>query len=89
MGMILSLLDKDYCNFHKILYFTIFYISIPHPIDSFVRGVRPGHQTGFDIDDSDLLEMESCQGVVVASTIYGIDLSVHSLLHFHLVSSGL
>ncbi|XP_004234118.1 probable hexosyltransferase MUCI70 [Solanum lycopersicum] len=37
----------------------------------FVRGVRPGHQTGFDIDDSDLLEMESCQGVVVASAIFG------------------
>ncbi|KAH0704777.1 hypothetical protein KY285_019055 [Solanum tuberosum] len=37
----------------------------------FVRGIRPGHQTGFDIDDSDLLEMESCQGVVVASAIFG------------------
>ncbi|KAK4368371.1 hypothetical protein RND71_012163 [Anisodus tanguticus] len=34
-------------------------------------GIRPGHQTGFDIDDSDLLEMESCQGVVVASAIFG------------------
>ena len=66
-----------------------FKFSIPHPIDSFVRGVKPGHQTGFDIDDSDLLEMESCQGVVVASAIFGIDLSVNSLLHFHLVSGGL
>ncbi|XP_019068196.1 probable hexosyltransferase MUCI70 [Solanum lycopersicum] len=56
---------------------------------SFVRGIRPGDQTSFDIDDSNLLEMESCQGVVVASTIFSIDLSVHSLLHFHLVSSGL
>ncbi|PHT49431.1 hypothetical protein CQW23_09178 [Capsicum baccatum] len=37
----------------------------------FVRGIRPGHQTGFDIDDSDLLEMESCRGVVVASAIFG------------------
>ncbi|KAL0442756.1 UNVERIFIED_CONTAM: hypothetical protein Slati_1998300 [Sesamum latifolium] len=37
----------------------------------FVRGVKPGHQTGFDIDDSDLLEMETCQGVVVASAIFG------------------
>ncbi|OIT34111.1 PREDICTED: uncharacterized protein LOC109205137 isoform X1 [Nicotiana attenuata] len=37
----------------------------------FVRGIRPGHQTGFDIDDSDLLGMESCGGVVVASAIFG------------------
>ncbi|KAI3466677.1 hypothetical protein Pfo_023340 [Paulownia fortunei] len=37
----------------------------------FVRGVKPGHQTGFDIDDSDLLEMETCRGVVVASAIFG------------------
>ncbi|KAK4723671.1 hypothetical protein R3W88_026450 [Solanum pinnatisectum] len=37
----------------------------------FVKGIRPGHQTGFDIDDSDLHEMESCRGVVVASAIFG------------------
>lgn len=37
----------------------------------FVRGTQPGHQTGFDIDDSDLREMERCQGVVVASAIFG------------------
>ncbi|KAL3820476.1 hypothetical protein ACJIZ3_006381 [Penstemon smallii] len=37
----------------------------------FVRGVKPGHQTGFDIDDSDLLEMETCRGVIVASAIFG------------------
>lgn len=37
----------------------------------FVRGVKPGRQTGFDIDDSDLLEMENCRGVVVASAIFG------------------
>ncbi|KAL0305735.1 UNVERIFIED_CONTAM: hypothetical protein Sradi_5990800 [Sesamum radiatum] len=37
----------------------------------FVRGVKPGRQTGFDIDDADLLEMETCQGVVVASAIFG------------------
>ncbi|XP_059301455.1 probable hexosyltransferase MUCI70 [Lycium ferocissimum] len=37
----------------------------------FVRGIRPGHQTGFDIDDSDLHAMESCRGVVVASAIFG------------------
>ncbi|CAA0825285.1 Protein of unknown function (DUF616 [Striga hermonthica] len=37
----------------------------------FVKGVKPGRQTGFDIDDSDLLEMDSCKGVVVASAIFG------------------
>ncbi|PHU26498.1 hypothetical protein BC332_04830 [Capsicum chinense] len=37
----------------------------------FVRGARPGHQTGFDIDDSNFLAMESCRGVVVASAIFG------------------
>ncbi|KAK3010244.1 hypothetical protein RJ639_010816, partial [Escallonia herrerae] len=37
----------------------------------FVRGRKPGRQTGFDINDSDLLDMEQCQGVVVASAIFG------------------
>uniref|UniRef100_A0A5B7AR64 TOD1/MUCI70 glycosyltransferase-like domain-containing protein n=1 Tax=Davidia involucrata TaxID=16924 RepID=A0A5B7AR64_DAVIN len=37
----------------------------------FVRGIKPGRQTGFDIDDPDLLEMEQCRGVVVASAIFG------------------
>ncbi|XP_022845949.1 uncharacterized protein LOC111368754 [Olea europaea var. sylvestris] len=37
----------------------------------FVRGAKPGRQTGFDINDSDLIEMESCQGVVVTSAIFG------------------
>ncbi|XP_058201976.1 probable hexosyltransferase MUCI70 isoform X2 [Rhododendron vialii] len=37
----------------------------------FVRGIKPGRQTGFDIDDSDLLEMEQCRGIVVASAIFG------------------
>ncbi|GER25434.1 hypothetical protein STAS_01015 [Striga asiatica] len=37
----------------------------------FVKGVKPGRQTGFDIDDSDLLEMDSCKGVVVASAVFG------------------
>lgn len=38
----------------------------------FVRGTKPGYGAGFDIDDSDLLEMEQCHGVVVASAIFGI-----------------
>lgn len=37
----------------------------------FVKGKIPGHQTGFDIDDTDLLEMEQCNGIVVASAIFG------------------
>ncbi|XP_062096141.1 probable hexosyltransferase MUCI70 [Humulus lupulus] len=37
----------------------------------FVRGIKPGGNTGFDIDDTDLLAMEQCQGVVVASAIFG------------------
>ncbi|CDO99536.1 unnamed protein product [Coffea canephora] len=37
----------------------------------FVRGVKPGLGTGFDIDESDLHDMETCQGVVVASAIFG------------------
>lgn len=37
----------------------------------FVKGNRPGQQTGFDIDKVDLLEMEQCHGIVVASAIFG------------------
>ncbi|KAK4797900.1 hypothetical protein SAY86_030226 [Trapa natans] len=37
----------------------------------FVKGSRPGLGTGFDIDDSDLLEMEQCNGIIVASAIFG------------------
>ncbi|KAF9590030.1 hypothetical protein IFM89_030180 [Coptis chinensis] len=37
----------------------------------FVKGLKPGRQTGFDIDDADLSEMEQCRGVVVASAIFG------------------
>ncbi|KAG7962311.1 hypothetical protein I3843_09G060600 [Carya illinoinensis] len=37
----------------------------------FVRGVKPGRNTGYDMDDDDLLEMEQCNGVVVASAIFG------------------
>ncbi|GKA97916.1 Rho GTPase-activating protein like protein [Tanacetum coccineum] len=37
----------------------------------FVKGDMPGRKTGFDIDDSDLFEMDQCQGIVVASAIFG------------------
>ncbi|BAT73725.1 hypothetical protein LR48_Vigan01g059400 [Vigna angularis] len=37
----------------------------------FLRGIKPGRKTGFDIDEADLFEMEQCNGVVVASAIFG------------------
>ncbi|KAI3741162.1 hypothetical protein L1987_58829 [Smallanthus sonchifolius] len=37
----------------------------------FVRGDRPGRKSGFDINDSDLFQMDQCHGVVVASAIFG------------------
>ncbi|KAK9001231.1 hypothetical protein V6N11_083019 [Hibiscus sabdariffa] len=37
----------------------------------FVKGTKPGHGTGFDMEDDDVLEMEQCLGIVVASAIFG------------------
>ncbi|XP_062231907.1 probable hexosyltransferase MUCI70 [Phragmites australis] len=37
----------------------------------FVRGKIPGRNTGFDIDEADLSEMQQCQRTVVASAIFG------------------
>lgn len=37
----------------------------------FVKGCRPGYQTGFDIDVSDLVELEQFHDVIVASAIFG------------------
>ncbi|KAK8944723.1 hypothetical protein KSP39_PZI007637 [Platanthera zijinensis] len=37
----------------------------------FVGGKKPGQGTGFDIDYDDLVEMDKCHGVVVASAIFG------------------
>ncbi|XP_019419783.1 PREDICTED: uncharacterized protein LOC109330173 isoform X2 [Lupinus angustifolius] len=37
----------------------------------FVRGAKPGHNTGFDLDEDDLVAMEQCRGIVVASAIFG------------------
>lgn len=37
----------------------------------FVGGIKPGRNTGFDINDDDLHDMEQCRGVVVASAIFG------------------
>nr|CAB3464633.1 unnamed protein product [Digitaria exilis] len=38
----------------------------------FVRGKKPGQGTGFDIKDDDLLEMEQCRELVVASAIFDV-----------------
>lgn len=37
----------------------------------FVKGCRPGYQTGFDIDVSDLVELEQFHEIIVASAIFG------------------
>ncbi|KAK8993365.1 hypothetical protein V6N11_033466 [Hibiscus sabdariffa] len=37
----------------------------------FVKGIKAGHGTGFDMEDDDVLEMEQCHGIVVASAIFG------------------
>ncbi|PWA73716.1 hypothetical protein CTI12_AA258650 [Artemisia annua] len=37
----------------------------------FVAGDKPGRNTGFDIEDSDIFEMDQCRGVLVASAIFG------------------
>ncbi|XP_016181519.1 uncharacterized protein LOC107623686 [Arachis ipaensis] len=37
----------------------------------FVKGPKPGRNTGFDMDEDDLYHMEQCRGVVVASAIFG------------------
>ncbi|XP_010540448.1 PREDICTED: uncharacterized protein LOC104814215 [Tarenaya hassleriana] len=37
----------------------------------FVKGPQPGRGTGFDIDESDLRDMEQCHGIVVASAVFG------------------
>ncbi|KAB2637361.1 hypothetical protein D8674_027895 [Pyrus ussuriensis x Pyrus communis] len=37
----------------------------------FVRGSKPGRTTGYDLDEVDLNDMEQCNGVVVASAIFG------------------
>ncbi|XP_038897641.1 uncharacterized protein LOC120085624 isoform X3 [Benincasa hispida] len=37
----------------------------------FVKGSKPGNQSGFDIDEADLLELEEFHEVIVASAIFG------------------
>ncbi|XVF70202.1 hypothetical protein PTKIN_Ptkin11bG0142100 [Pterospermum kingtungense] len=37
----------------------------------FVKGSKPGHQTGFDFDESDLEELQRFHDIIVASAIFG------------------
>ncbi|KAE8125814.1 hypothetical protein FH972_020585 [Carpinus fangiana] len=37
----------------------------------FVKGSKPGYQSGFDIDEADLMELEQFHDVIVASAIFG------------------
>lgn len=37
----------------------------------FVKGIKPGQQSGFDIDEADLTELEQSHDVIVASAIFG------------------
>lgn len=37
----------------------------------FVKGCQPGHQTGFDIDEADLRELQEFHDIIVASAIFG------------------
>lgn len=38
----------------------------------FVKGSKPGNQSGFDIDEADLVELEEFHEVIVASAIFGM-----------------
>ena len=46
----------------------------------FVKGPQPGRNTGFDIDEADLLEMQQCRGIVVASAVFGTAASCDTYL---------
>lgn len=59
---------------HFLLNFPDIFLVFICALSSFVRGIKPGRDTGFDIAEPDLLEMEQCHGVVVASAIFGTPL---------------
>ena len=44
--------------------------------------MKPGLGTGFDIDEADLLDMEKCRGIVVASAIFGVKLLLFGMSFF-------
>lgn len=44
-----------------------------------MKGSKPGHQTGFDFDESDLAELQQSHEIIVASAIFGT--ARHSCFH--------
>jgi len=48
-------------------------------LDRFVKGSRPGRQTGFDFDEEDLLELDQYHDIIVASAIFG---TIYDLFQF-------
>ena len=38
-----------------------------------MKGSKPGHQSGFDIDEDDLMELVQFHEVIVASAIFGTE----------------
>ena len=60
---------------HYVCWLFISYRKVPAFACSFIRfvkGVKPGRQTGFDIDEADIMELEQFHEVIVASAIFGI-----------------
>lgn len=45
----------------------------------FVKGSKPGYQSGFDIHEADLMELEQFHEVIVASAIFGTFSIRHSV----------
>lgn len=58
--------------FHNCKIYCCSYAFIYLFLVRFVKGCTPGDRTGFDIDASDLREMEEFHEVIVASAIFGI-----------------
>jgi hypothetical protein len=48
----------------------------------FVKGSKPGYQSGFDIHEADLMELAQFHEVIVASAIFGTFSIRHSVNTF-------
>ena len=36
-----------------------------------MKGSKPGHHSGFDVDEADLMELEMFHDIIVASAVFG------------------
>lgn len=36
-----------------------------------MKGNKPGDQSGFDVDEADLMELETSHEIIVASAVFG------------------